>query len=75
MSKTAQRKRSAYDKGYRVGRWDEWDSPRGYRFDMASAREFERGRAAGRRDLRAAQRVANTWHRRLVAWLRRVLRA
>lgn len=70
MSKTAQRKRDAYVKGYAVGRWNRWQSPRGYRFSVAVRREFERGNRDGQRDRQAAEQRTRSWHHRLVAWLR-----
>lgn len=73
MSKTAQRKRDAYAKGYRVGRFGSWDHARGYRFAVGVHREFDRGRADGKRDRLAAERVDRSWPRRLVAWLRRLI--
>lgn len=72
MSKTAQRKRDAYDKGYRAGRYG-WDHARGYRFAMGVHHEFDRGRADGKRDRLAAERVAKAWPRRLLDWLKRLV--
>lgn len=73
MSKAAQRKRDAYAKGYRVGRWNKWDSAYGYRFGVAAGREFDRGRRDGRRDRLEVERRTRSWHHRLVAWLRRLM--
>lgn len=73
MSKTSQRKRDAYAKGYRVGRYGTWDHARGYRFAMGVHHEFDRGRADGKRDRLAAERVAQGWPRRVLAWLKRLV--
>ncbi|QNJ57399.1 hypothetical protein Dolphis_93 [Pseudomonas phage Dolphis] len=74
MSKTAQRKRDAYVKGYAVGRWNRWQSARGYRFGVAAGREFQRGRRDGQRDRHAAEQRTGSWHHRLATWFRGLMR-
>lgn len=72
MSKTSQRKRDAYAKGYRVGRYGLWDNSRGYHFRVAVGGAFERGRADGRRDREIVMEgrwLRQAWWRRLLVWL------
>lgn len=71
MSRSAQRKRDAYTKGYRAGRHGLWDAPY-YRFGAAAGKEFDRGRSDGRRDRAAAMReetARRTWWGRALVWL------
>ena len=57
MSKTAQRKRDAYHKGYNAGRWRQWGEYE-YRFPITGGvmDEFLRGLSDGKRDRWAASR-------------------
>jgi hypothetical protein len=67
MSKTAQRKRDAYNKGYRVGRYGKWDAEE-YRFSVGVGPEFERGRRNGERDRRMLDRKPGRVER-FLTWL------
>lgn len=51
MSKTAQRKRSAYANGYRIGRYGWPTGVKGYRLGVVDSPAFNLGIADGRRDL------------------------
>lgn len=70
MSKTAQRKRTAYQAGYTVGRHGWPDGVKSYRVKRVADPDWHRGRRDGIRDRVAAQRLERSWTRRLVAWLR-----
>lgn len=73
MSKTAQRKQSAYANGYRVGRYGWPSGVKCYRLGMQADGAWLRGRADGKRDRLAAERVAKAWPRRLLDWLKRLV--
>ena len=73
MSKTAQRKASAYRNGYQVGRHGWPAGVKGYRINSGDDAYWHRGLRDGRRDRLAAERLSRSWRYRLVAWLRRVL--
>lgn len=73
MSKTAQRKASAYRNGYQVGRHGWPAGVKGYRVGVVCDAAWHSGLRDGRRDRLAAERLSRSWRHRLVAWLRRVL--
>lgn len=69
MSKTAQRKRDAYSKGYRAGRHGDWNNGKGFSFPAAGGvyAAFERGLADGRADRKAGKRAP--WWVKALAWI------
>lgn len=70
MSKTAQRKVSAYRNGYRVGRYGWPPGVNGFRVGVVGDAAWHRGLRDGRRDRLAAEQLSRSWLFRLVAWLR-----
>ncbi|BCP56247.1 hypothetical protein K32_48640 [Kaistia sp. 32K] len=70
MSKTAQRKLSAYQNGYRVGRHGWPAGVKSYTVGVTGYSAWRRGLRDGIRDQLAAQRLEKTWPRRLLSWLR-----
>lgn len=70
MSKTSQRKASAYRNGYRVGRHGWPAGVKGYRVGVVGDAAWHRGMRDGRRDRLAAEALGRTWWRRLVSWFR-----
>ena len=70
MSKTAQRKASAYRNGYQVGRHGWPAGVKGYRVGVVGAAAWHRGLRDGRRDRLAAERLERSWWYRLAAWFR-----
>ena len=70
MSKTSQRKASAYRNGYRVGRYGWPLGVKFYRVRASADGAWHRGMRDGRRDRLAAEALGRTWWRRLVSWLR-----
>ena len=70
MSKTAQRKRSAYQNGYRIGRYGWPSGVKGYRIGVTTEPAWQRGMRDGARDRAAAERRERAWHHRLVRWIR-----
>ncbi|MBB3017649.1 hypothetical protein FHR70_000689 [Microvirga lupini] len=69
MSKTAQRRRSAYQNGYRVGRYGWPEGVKSYRVGVIGDAAYERGLRDGRKDRRAAQDLGQSMPRRVLAWL------
>lgn len=70
MGKTAQRKRSAYQSGYQVGRHGWPRCVNCFRVGMVAEGAWKRGLADGRRDrMIAAGLVERSWLRRVIDWL------
>lgn len=75
MSKAAQRKQSAYANGYRVGRLGWPPEVKVFRVGSVQAdAAWRRGVRDGRRDRHAANRLAESWPRRMLSWLRKAVR-
>lgn len=75
MSKTAQRKLSAYQNGYRVGRHGWPDGVKSYVVGVSGDSSWRRGLRDGTRDRLAAKAMEKSWPRRLLAFARRLLGA
>lgn len=73
MSKAAQRKLSAYQNGYRVGRYGWPPGVKGYRVGVIGESSWHRGMRDGTRDRLAAQRLTKSWPRRLITFVRRLM--
>lgn len=73
MSKSAQRKLSAYANGYRVGRYGWPPGVKCYRVGVIGDAAWHRGLTDGRRDRQAANRLAMSWPRRMLTWLKRLV--
>lgn len=69
MSKTAQRKQSAYQNGYRVGRYGWPNGVKSYRVGVIGDAAWKRGLRDGRNDRRAAEELGRSIPRRVFAWL------
>ena len=61
MSKTAQRKRSAYQAGYNIGRYGWPPGVKGYTVRKSADESWHRGLRDGRRDKKKQANVRVTW--------------
>ena len=73
MSKTSQRKASAYSNGYQVGRYGWPPGVKCFRVPPSADADWRLGLRDGNRDRLAAERMATSWRVRLLAWLRRLV--
>lgn len=75
MSKTAQRKHAAYRKGYRAGRYSDWNDDRGHYIPKVADADWDRGLADGRA-ARKANRPAprKSWFARILTTFKRLFK-